>query len=142
MVLRKIKEDGTMILIRCLEQIDYIRFKNVLNAQFLPIYKSHNLFHQDSASWHKSRLVSSNMNKSMISILINWPAQSPDLNIIQFLWSELKASVASCKRGNIEELCKCCEKQQLFILKSKIKNLCESTVTVLKNGPPLDFKCK
>ena len=62
----------------------------------------------------------------MICVLRNWPAQSPDLNIIESLWSELKARVSSCKPDNNEAPWMACEEQWVEILVPNIKNLYES----------------
>ena len=100
MVWGAIKQDGTKVLIRCPDRMDSNAYKNVLKKGLLPIYKAHNIFQHDGASCHQSRLVSSFLDSSMICVLSDWPAQSPDLNIILPLWSQLKARISSCKPRN------------------------------------------
>ena len=46
---------------------------------------------------HKSRVVSS-------FCLSDWSHQSPNINIIEVLWSDLKATVTKCGPANIKEL--------------------------------------
>ena len=75
MVWGAIKENGTRIPKRCPE--------NVLQKMLLPIYEPQNIFQHDGAPCHESGFVSSFLDKSFICILSDWPAQSPDLNIIE-----------------------------------------------------------
>jgi len=49
--------------------------------------------------------------------------KSPDLNIIEPLWSYLKGRVSKCKPRNIEELWKRCEEQWAMIPDHEIKKL-------------------
>lgn len=126
MVWGAIKEDGTKILIRCPDRMNSIAYQDVLKKGLFPIYEPQNIFQQDGAPCHKSRLVSSFLDKSKICAISDWPAQSPDLNIIEPLWADLKARVASCRPTNIETLWKISEEQWEMIPVSKIKNLYES----------------
>ena len=104
MVWGAIEADGTRILIRCPDCMNFIRYEEVLKKGLLPIYEAHNIFQQDDAQCHKSKVVPSFLDKAMICVLSDWLAQSPDLNIIEPLWSELKVTVSSSKPDNIEAL--------------------------------------
>jgi len=95
-----IKEDGSRILIRCPHRMNSVGYKDVLKKGLLPIYEAHNIFQHDSASCHTSGFISSFMEKKGICLLSDWP----DLSIIEPLWSDLKARVASCRPSNIDEL--------------------------------------
>ena len=75
----------------------------------LPIYDRNDIFQHDNAPGHKSRVVSSFMDNCGICCLSDWPPQSLDINIIEALWSDLKASVAKCRPVNIKKLWRTCE---------------------------------
>jgi len=91
MVWGAIKEDGTKILIRC---PDRLNFNDHMNKGLLPIYDRNDIFQQDNTLCHKFRVVSSFMDNCGICCLSDWSLQTPDLNIIEALWSDLKGSVA------------------------------------------------
>ena len=52
-----LKEDGTRILIQC--RMNSVEYENVLKRGLLPIYEIQNIFQQDGAPCHKSRLITS-----------------------------------------------------------------------------------
>jgi len=112
MVWGAIKEDGTRILIRCPDRMNSAGYAEVLQKGLLPIYEQQIIFQQVGAPCHKSGFASSFLDKSFICILSDCPAQSPDLNLIEPLWSYLKGRVLRCTPRNIEELWKCCEEHR------------------------------
>ncbi|HET9247423.1 MAG TPA: IS630 family transposase [Xanthobacteraceae bacterium] len=61
------------------------------------------IFQQDNDPKHKSKVVAEYMKESNIEVL-EWPAQSPDLNPIEHLWSHIKSELKRKKASNIEGL--------------------------------------
>ena len=99
-----IKEYVIKILIRYPDRLNSNGYMDVLNKGLLLIYDRNDIFQQDNAPSHKSRVVSSFMDNCGIRSLSDWPPQSPDLNMIEALWSDLKGSVAKCRSATKEEL--------------------------------------
>jgi len=104
MVWRAIKENGTKVLIRCPDRLNANGYNDVLKKGLLQIYGRNDIFQQNNALCHKSIVVSSFMDNYEICCLSDWAAQSPNLNIIESLWSNLKGSVAKCRPANVEDL--------------------------------------
>jgi len=120
------KEDGTKIIIRCPDRLNSNAYMDVLNKGVLPIQYRNDIFQQHNAPCHKSRVVSSFMDNFGICCFNDWPPQSPDLNIIEALWSDLRGSVSKCRLATIKELWRTCEDKLAQIPVKKIKKLCES----------------
>ena len=70
------------------------------------------IFQQDNDPKHKSKLAKEWFTKEGIEIL-DWPAQSPDLNPIEHLWHhlKLKLSLYDKKATSINELWERCDKE-------------------------------
>jgi hypothetical protein len=64
-------------------------YLNTLEAGLLPIYDGE-LYMQDNAPIHKSRVSLQWFDDNSVSLLTGWPPYSPGLNPIEHLWPRLK----------------------------------------------------
>ena len=62
-------------------------------------YGSDFCFQEDSSSVHKSKVVQRFLKESNISVL-DWPAKSPDLNIVEDCWKTISDLVYDGKQFN------------------------------------------
>ena len=136
-----IKKDGTRGLFRVEKSInsdEYIKIleKNLFNS----IYLGERL-QQDNAPAHNSEKTWTFFNESGLNVLENWPPQSPDLNIIENIWSILKRKVMARNPKTIENLWQFSYEEFHRIPNEKIERLYDSiprrlrAVIISKGGP-------
>jgi len=106
-----IKGDGSRILVRCPRRLNSTAYQNVLVAGLFQVYDSNSIFVQDNAPYHKSELTMKYLEKKHICILSDLPHQSPDINIIENLWSILKSKVDKRSPKSTSELWKSIEEK-------------------------------
>jgi hypothetical protein len=84
-------------------------------------------FQQDNAAVHSAKVVKSYFTANNIPLL-EWPARSPDINIIENLWADLARAVYAKGRqfNNTKELKECILLEWGKINQKRIKKLYKS----------------
>jgi len=93
MVLAAIIGDVSRVIVRSPNRLNSMIYQDVLESGLLKLNGSDSVFVQDKASSHKSRSTLTYLDNKKVYLLADWPPQSQDTNIIENLWSMLKANV-------------------------------------------------
>ncbi len=64
----------------------------------------------DNDPKHTSKSTSEWLKENKIKVL-EWPSQSPELNLIEMLWHDLKQSIHARKPSNVAELKQFCKEE-------------------------------
>ena len=83
MIWGAIKSDGNRMLILLMKNADSIEYQRVLKEGLFLIYKSDSVFQHDGAPCHRSKSTDVFLSNNGICTITDWPAQSPDINIIE-----------------------------------------------------------
>lgn len=106
--------------------MDRFKYKDILETHMLPYAEWEMplqwVFQHDNDPKHTSKLVKEWLNDNGIQVL-DWPAQSPDLNPIENLFGILKRQVAGTRFRNKSEL--------MNVLKERWENLDSSVISNL-----------
>ena len=98
--------NGVGSLTRIEGKMDSAKYISILQEHLIPSVEKLKLedfiFQQDNDPKHKSRLTSSFFQCNHIKLL-EWPSQSPDLNVIEHVWSYVKRKYAECPANNCNE---------------------------------------
>ncbi|CAF4308706.1 unnamed protein product [Rotaria sp. Silwood2] len=81
------------------EKVDLTKYCEVLKNQLIPSVKrllkgTKYIFQHDLVPWHTSNIVKEQITKLKINML-EWPSKSPDLNVVEELWSIIDKRLAS-----------------------------------------------
>jgi transposase len=124
---------GTGMLLEIEGKMNKEQYRDILEegvvASFekLGIKKEERIFQQDNDPKHTSKLVQSYFKTQSYDVL-DWPAQSPDLNPIEHLWSQVKNAIymRSEKPKGVFGLWQCLEEEWAKITPEQCHNLVES----------------
>ncbi len=137
MVWGAVRGDGYRLLIRCENNVDSCEYQRILSVAFPVICSSRTLFQHDGAPAHRSRSTSDFLRRKAVRLLPDWPPQSPDLNIIENMWDELKRRISFFKPITLDELWEVAQREWKAIPNESICKLYDSmprrVSAVLKN---------
>ncbi|CDQ63325.1 unnamed protein product [Oncorhynchus mykiss] len=82
------------------------------------------VFQMDNDPKHTSKVVAKWLKDNKVKVL-EWPSQSPDLNLIEHLWAELKKRVRARRPTNLTQLHQLCQEELAKIHPTYCWNLVE-----------------
>ena len=118
MVWGYIQYGGVREICRVEGNINSLKYQEVLAASYIPNHKRGQILQQDGAPSHTSISTSKFLKVKKIKVLQDWPAQSPDMNIIGVGWK--------MKPKNLDELWEACKTAFFAIPDDFINKLYES----------------
>lgn len=123
MVWGAIRGDGSRFIVRCGKNVDSREYQRILGIAMPHIYTPSHAFQQDGAPAHRSASTKKFLHEENIRLLEPWPAQSPDLSLIENVWSFLKSKIYERKPTNIEDLWACAVEEWNSIPREQIRSL-------------------
>jgi len=126
MIWGAIRHDGSRMLIKCPDILNSKEYQAVLHRGLFPMYESSHVFQHDGAPCHRSKATVEFLEQAKICLLSDWPAQSPDLNIIESVWSILKRNVSYHKCSTLDDLWSACQHEWSSISDEIIHKLYKS----------------
>ncbi|KAG2470039.1 TCB1 transposase, partial [Polypterus senegalus] len=117
---------GTGRLVAIEGKMNAAKYRDILDKNLLQMTKLTLcrgwIFQQDNDPKHCSKSTKAFMQRNKYNVL-EWPSQSPDLNIIENLWCELKRAVHARKPSNLNELEMFCKEEWSKIPSTTIQTL-------------------
>ncbi|KAG2457325.1 TCB1 transposase, partial [Polypterus senegalus] len=83
------------------------------------------IFQQDNDPKHTAKISKELLQDNSVNVL-EWPSQSPDFNLIEHLWRDLKMAVHRCFPSNLMELERCCKEEWAKLAKNRCAMLVAS----------------
>lgn len=132
MIWGAIRHDGSRILVKCPKPLDSDGYMKIIKDEFIPFYNPGEILMQDNAPIHRADKVIDFIGNSGIIYIDDWPAQSPDMNIIENMWHILKENVSRHNPKNIEDLWNICLTEWNAIPNDYVRKLYDSIPYRLK----------
>lgn len=127
-----IKSHGKRILVRCPHRMNSQDYIQILDRDLIPFYDYDEILQQDNAPIHRSAKVLDYLGEKYINYIDDWPAQSPDINIIENMWSLFKKRLSEYRSASLDELWINCVDAWRSIPNSYVTNLYTSIPRRLK----------
>ena len=126
MVWGYIQYGGVRKICRVVGNINSLKYQEVLAASYIPDHKRGQILQLGGAPSYTSISTSKFLKAKKIKVLQDWPAQSPDINIIEHVWGRMKEEAWKTKSKNLDELWEACKTAFFAIPDDFINKLYES----------------
>ncbi|KAG2466509.1 TCB1 transposase, partial [Polypterus senegalus] len=121
---------GTGRLVRINGKMTAVMYRDILDENLLQSALDRRLwrrfiFQQDNDPKHTAKISKEWLQDNSVNVL-EWPSQSPDLNLIEHLWRDLKMAVHRRFPSNLMELERCCKEKWSKLAKDRCAKLVAS----------------
>ncbi|KAG2468331.1 TCB1 transposase, partial [Polypterus senegalus] len=129
---------GTGRLVRIKGKMSAAMYRDILDENLLQSALDLRLgrrfiFQQDNDPKHTAKISKEWLQDNSENVL-EWPNQSPDLNLIEHLWRDLKMAVHRRFPSNLMELERCCKEEWVKLAKDRCAKLVASYSKRLEAG--------
>ena len=104
-----IQYGGVREICRVEGNINSLKYQEVFAASYIPNHKRGQILQQDGAPSQTSISRSKWLKAKKMKVLQDWPAQSPDMDIIEHVWGRMKEEAWKTKPKNLDELWEVCK---------------------------------
>jgi len=108
-------------------------YQKILDITLISFIKNDSIFMKDGAPCHRSKSTLEYLDCRHICAITDWPAQSPDLNIIENLWSVLNSRIQKRLPKTSKELWAISKEEWNAISKDEVIRLLKSIPIRLKD---------
>ena len=126
MVWGAIRGDGKRVLIKCEGNVDSHEYQRILTDALPSVNNTRYVLQQDGATCHTSSSTSRFLQDKGVRLLVPWPPQSPDLNIIEHIWEILKQKIDEREPKSCSDLWNMAQEEFAAISNPQIMKLFDS----------------
>ena len=127
---------GTGRLVRIEGKMNGVKYREILDENMLQSAQDLRLgrsftFQQDTDPKHTTKTTQEWLRDTSLNVL-EWPSQSPDLNLTEHLWRDLKIAVQQRSPSNLTDLERICREEWEKLPKYRCAKLAASYPTKLE----------